>query len=115
LASKLLRIPFVYSVSSVEDSKLFSKPRRTTQKLPVLRYMLAISKNFIVHTFFKLFADGIVCLSKDTAHQLKSPKAVLIYNSMETQAVDFHWPRPYVAWVANLKAIKNPELFYALS
>lgn len=114
-ASKLLRIPFVYSVSSVEDSKLFSKPRRTTQKLSVLAYMLAISKNFIVHAFIKLFADGIVCLSKDTANQLKSPKAVLIYNSMETQAVNFQWPRPYVAWVANLKAIKNPELFYALS
>ena len=32
-------------------------------------------------------------------------------NGMSAEAVPFQWPRPYVAWVANIKPAKRPELF----
>lgn len=34
-----------------------------------------------------------------------------IPNGMSEEAVPFHWPRPYVAWVANIKPAKRPEMF----
>ena len=32
-------------------------------------------------------------------------------NGMSAEAEPFQWPRPYVAWVANIKPAKRPELF----
>ncbi|WP_231362917.1 glycosyltransferase family 4 protein [Thioalkalivibrio sp. ALJ7] len=32
-------------------------------------------------------------------------------NGMSAEAEPFLWPRPYVAWVANIKPAKRPELF----
>lgn len=42
-----------------------------------------------------------------------SPVASAYYvpNAMSTEAEPFHWPRPYVAWIANIKQAKRPELF----
>lgn len=38
-------------------------------------------------------------------------EAHYIPNGMRAEAEPFQWPRPYVAWVANIKPAKRPELF----
>ena len=63
------------------------------------------------------FYDGAISLSIDLLHRLPPPPLgpshrAVIYNSMTDEDVQpFHWPRPYIAWVANLKACKNPHQF----
>ncbi len=63
------------------------------------------------------FYDGAISLSINLLHRLPPPPRgpdhrAVIYNSMTDQDVrPFHWPRPYIAWVANLKACKNPNHF----
>lgn len=36
-------------------------------------------------------------------------------NGMISDALPFHWERPYVAWVANIKPAKQPELFIGVA
>lgn len=38
-----------------------------------------------------------------------------IFDAMECEAEPFEWPRPFVAWVAQLKDYKHPEDFVALA
>lgn len=61
------------------------------------------------------FFDGVVSLSMNLLERVPPLPAgpthrEAIYNSMKDDEVEpFRWPRPYVAWVANLKRCKNPE------
>ena len=67
------------------------------------------------------FFDGVVSLSLNLLQRvpdqpLGPPRRRAIYNSMDDGRIaPFYWPRPYVAWVANLKRCKNPEHFVALA
>ena len=67
------------------------------------------------------FFDGVVSLSSNLLqrvppHPVGPKRRAAIYNCMEDDEVaPFRWPRPYIAWVANLKRCKNPEQFIELA
>ena len=69
---------------------------------------------------FRYF-DGVITLSMNLLQRVPDepfgpPQRAAIYNSMDHKSIaPFFWPRPYVAWVANLKQCKNPEHFLGLA
>ena len=60
-------------------------------------------------------ADAIVVNNRDHLRLVGTGPASHIPNSVETRKSDFSWPRPYVAWVANLKPAKRPEALIPLA
>lgn len=127
LLCRALDMKTVFSVSSPKDIEPWEcftgdasvtwSPRgaKTLAKRSVQQLMSRISYEGFRHL------DGVVTLSTNLLHRVPDqpfgpPRREAIYNSMEqTPVKPFYWPRPYVAWVANLKRCKNPEQFLALA
>jgi glycosyltransferase involved in cell wall biosynthesis len=106
---KFYRSKFIFSIAAFEDVKKWSYyPQPLFTKLT---QMVSSRINYIGYRF----VDGIVSLRNDFLPMLPDYpglKRTLIYNSMELgSATPFQWGKPYVAWVASIKQIKNPEFF----
>jgi glycosyltransferase involved in cell wall biosynthesis len=62
------------------------------------------------------WVSGVVCQTPEQLAATPKPRAIVIPNSAQMRrSIPFSWPRPYVAWVANLKASKRPELCVELA
>lgn len=59
--------------------------------------------------------DGFVVQHRGQARGLPEERTRVIHNSAYATAGAFRWPRPYVAWVANVKSRKRPERFVELA
>jgi len=59
--------------------------------------------------------DGFIAQHEGQALGLAPERTRVIHNSAFVEVTPFAWPRPYVAWVANLKRRKRPESFVALA
>ena len=62
------------------------------------------------------WVSGVVCQTPEQLAATTTHRAIVIPNSAHpNHGKPFSWPRPYVAWIANLKASKRPELCVALA
>jgi len=127
IVAKLAGCKFVYSMSSLNDSKFwnfngfiyFTKPG--WYKRNWLYYLLHDYFYInIVHSAFNYLAipfivDGVIGMNSDYLENVLNKRKIHIHDSVTTETKDFYWPKPYVVWVANLKNIKNPEKFFDLA
>jgi glycosyltransferase involved in cell wall biosynthesis len=62
------------------------------------------------------WVSGIVCQTPEQLEAVPIRSSIVIPNSSQPPGlVQFSWPRPYVAWIANLKAAKRPEMCIGLA
>jgi glycosyltransferase involved in cell wall biosynthesis len=117
------RIKLVFAITSISDTKRYKIIRLPEiNKLKIkkrIRSLMRVVKVFMlsfINSYGCYFVNGATSVRKSLLINLSSfrkkvPK-VCIYDSMETKLSEkFKWKKPYVIWVANLKKIKNPELF----
>ena len=61
------------------------------------------------------YVSAAVSLNRDYTDRLPVPLRFHIPDSMDGTIEPFSWPRPFVAWVAQLKDYKHPEEFVELA
>lgn len=61
------------------------------------------------------FVDPLVTPSRDLLGRAPVRRQIVIPNMMETDSIPSTWPRPQIAWVANIKPRKRPEAFVELA
>jgi len=108
-------IPVLFSVSNRNDLRRF----RPELLLPGLRPGKTLenwhrfSQNLQNHrALYRV--DGIANQCRELMGQIKGVPEIYFPNSMPDRAEPFRWPRPYCAWVANLKDRKRPGAFIRL-
>lgn len=110
-AAKMMRrrgLPIVFAISCISD---------TTVLPPLSRLRCAGARGIVKRTVISAWnhrgfkwVSGVTSLNPDYVGVVDTPKQTFIPNSMPSDRELFIWPRPYVVWVANIKAHKRPEL-----
>ena len=109
------RVPVVLAVAHVNDVSLWINAPRAQGGLrdrqAELRHRLAHRRSW------RAFADVAAVASQREDFLGRAPVALQrhVPNVVDPTTEPFDWPRPYVAWVANLKARKRPELLVPLA
>ena len=109
------RVPVVLAVAHVNDvSRWTTAPRvqgGLRDRQADLRHRLAHRRSW------RAFADVAAVASQREDFLGRVPVALQrhVPNVVDPTTAPFDWPRPYVAWVANLKARKRPELLVPLA
>jgi glycosyltransferase involved in cell wall biosynthesis len=130
LIAKLLGITFVYALSHISDSRVWVR----SGNRPLERLSTAFSEGVDARAIVRsltmlvdpllsalnysgvpLFVDAAVHQISTTKNTLPVRRQILIRNSMTDEASPFQWPRPYVVWVASIKAKKNPSVYLQLA
>jgi glycosyltransferase involved in cell wall biosynthesis len=106
-------VPLVVAVSHWHDLlawRIKASPQETA--LGMFKRLLLERWNFSGYRW----VSGVVCQTREQLAAAPKLRAVVIPNSARMRrSLPFSWPRPYVAWVANLKASKRPELCVELA
>jgi len=109
-------IPLVYAISSLQDvtpwARHHSDDPMSPRRAASLLWQMAKSR-----WNWRALArvSGAVSLNPDYTPRLPVANRTTIADAMETQAQPFDWPRPYVAWVAQLKDYKQPAAYVELA
>lgn len=113
---KPLQIKVVFSVSHIHDLEPFAyKPIPNLSVLSRVKRRLGhLIKGFQFQRAFKKL-DGVICNNPTHLNLIQHPNKIYIPNSPFLEFTAFSWPKPYVAWVGNIKAHKHPELFIDLA
>lgn len=101
------KIPVVFAVSHVNDLKPWVWHRPSKGIIPKLRQLVRRRWN---RGGFR-HVTALTTNNRDLLPMSPVIEAHYIPNGMRAEAEPFQWPRPYVAWVANIKPAKRPELF----
>lgn len=109
LLAKRFSIPFVFGVSALSDVRR----RRQSERLTV-RSLGRILRDATSHYALR-FVDGATSLNQDYLDLVPVRSRVHLPNAVSDETVPFTWNRPFVIWVANIKASKQPEAFVALA
>lgn len=118
LVTRAFRVPLVFGVSGIENVTVCRPwPRGTFSQISHLRkvkrvfgWLLDNARSLANYAGY-LLAQGAVSNSDDLLSRIPVQRKVRIHNSVVSGLVPFHWPRPYVVWVANLKPGKRPEAY----
>jgi glycosyltransferase involved in cell wall biosynthesis len=101
---------FLYALSHDDDTRLL--PGRTALGSPGSAWRSLVAG---LNALGKYRVDGFVAQHDGQARGLSPHKTRVIHNSAFAERAEFDWPRPFVAWVANVKARKRPERFVELA
>jgi glycosyltransferase involved in cell wall biosynthesis len=131
VAARLIGSKFIFSMSHINDARLFVYSGQTifagnSSKRAGQRYWRSVFKDLVhlrpFRSFFNymavpLLVDGVVSNNADYLRKITHQEKKAIPNSMPMPlaALEFDWPRPYVIWVANIKASKNPQMYLELA
>ncbi len=114
--SKKRKIPFVFAVSHINDTKRFAykKPNYTGLK----KIISLVKQIFFSAWNFRAF-ESINAISFQLNNQKKQSiigkkKYRVIWNSAFIGRKTFNWENPYCLWVANIKPSKQPEKYIEL-
>lgn len=110
-----LGVPIVFAVSHIDDTKRFTflaNPR--SGPLQALRAVKQVASSYFNYFGFR-YVSGVSYLNEDFLGRLPISPSAFVPNSVDETTTPFEWPRPYVAWVANIKMNKRPEFFYRLA
>jgi len=109
-------VPLVFAASSLQDVQAYSYHRshapRTLRRLASIAWQ-RLKSRWNWSGFRRVSAA--VSLNPDYTEYLPVARRRHIPDSMETDAVPFHWPRRFVAWVAQIKDYKNPGAYVDLA
>lgn len=116
LAAKLSGVPLIFAASSLQDVQAWSfhasNQRWTLRRFASVAFQRLRSRwNWLGFHF----VDGAVSLNTDYTDRLPVKNRMHIADSMGSVAEPFNWPRPFIAWVAQLKNYKHPEEFVELA
>ena len=116
LLARLHGATFLFALSHDHDP-LFWPPRPSAPGEPLRRRLRRALTRLedTVNWGGRFFVDGWVAQHKGQAAVLPPARTRLIHNSVLTEGTAFEWPRPWVAWVGNLKPRKRPEAFLELA
>lgn len=108
-------IPIVFSMSHISDTKpwtYLANPRKgLVQFLKAVKQGLTSAYNYRGYKYI----SGAACLNQNFMGLLPVEKQKYLPNSIDTTAIPFTWPRPFVLWVSNLKRQKQPEMYVKLA
>ncbi len=109
-------IPLVFAVSSKRDTQRFAYAQKKGMNAfrKVLYYLKHMMSSAIAYHYIKK-VDAVTVLNSQYLNILPVKKQATIWNAASLSKETFSWPKPFVLWVANLKAIKRPEIFVKLA
>ena len=109
------KIPIVFAISNVNDTKLYS--HRENFKHGLISILKGVKQSLLnLYNWMGLkYISGVTANNPDHINLLPNTTQCFIPNSIDTNLVQFSWPRPYVIWVANIKPAKRPELYVKLA
>jgi len=132
LASKLARVRFVFAMSSLGDSRVWSYSGQAP--MPALwageegwhanpiawarrlaSHLVSSCRGALNYLAIPTLVDGVVSLNADYLRRIPVRAKATIRNSMDSTCADFIWPRPYVVWVSNIKEGKDPDAYLRLA
>lgn len=124
LQARLARAVFVFACSHDDDTRAFGTSsgapptgspraggRALLGRLRRAWWRLEGGLNSLGHAL----ADGHVAQHRGQAEGLRAETTRVIHSSVLSERAPFRWQRPFVVWVANLKARKRPEAFLELA
>lgn len=109
------RIPIVFAVSHINDTKLCS--HRENIKNGPKSILKAIKQSILTcwnHTGFR-YVQGVTVDNNDHLRLAPVKNKIFIPNTITKEASPFAWDRPYIIWVSNIKPAKRPELYVNLA
>lgn len=109
-------VPLVFAASSLQDVQAFSyhakHARWTPRRLASVVWQCLRSRwNW---SGFR-WVSAAVSLNAEYTQRIPVARRCHIPDSMEATAEPFHWPRRFVAWVAQIKDYKNPGAYVELA
>lgn len=108
-------IPVVFAMSHISDSKYFTSVENPFKGL--VQFLRAAKQGLLNawnHQGYK-YVSGVTTMNPDFLKLLPVEEQCFVPNSVDTTAVPFAWPRPYIVWVSNIKPAKQPELYVKLA
>jgi glycosyltransferase involved in cell wall biosynthesis len=113
VATRLKRqdLPLVFAVSNANDVRAWvwhQSPQRLHRK--VRRFFSHLWQ----HGGFR-YVDALTSLNKDYLGIAPVATQHFVPNAMIADRATFNWPRPYCAWIANIKTHKRPEMLVELA
>jgi glycosyltransferase involved in cell wall biosynthesis len=117
---KWMRVKVVFAIAHINDTRKWAHKvrleavtwRARTQKFAAsIRPALASRLNYL--GFYGV--DGVVAQLQQQTGKLPVPREVQIANSVAETRTSFHWPRPFIVWIATIKTAKNPDQFIELA
>jgi hypothetical protein len=103
-------IKIIFAISHLNDVLKWGGYRRRVKGQSIIKYTYFNIKRVLLSRWnyrgFK-YIDGVTTLNKKYLNKLPVDLQEYIPNSMNLETTDFSWHRPYVFWVANLKAQKK--------
>lgn len=121
LLLKLLGKKVVFAISHINDVKKWSHKVRyntstTWTRLRSWSRAVRPALSGRINHLGLAFVDGVVAQLQSQLDQLSARRSCVIPNSVEIPDMQaFQWPKPFIAWIANIKPAKNPELFLELA
>ncbi|VFQ47459.1 glycosyltransferase family 4 protein [Desulfoluna butyratoxydans] len=111
----LMNIPFVFAISHINDTKRFSYkpvPIGSLKAIPkaVAKITLQMLRSAWNYSAIRK-SNAVTSNNKSFLKKLTHDERFGIWNAVNLASTQFNWPRPYICWVANIKAEKRPEKF----
>ncbi len=121
LIARLMNVKFVFSTAHIRDIKQLDPimPNFSGDFISSsLSIVLIIFKN--IRNWFNFFGHyfetAVVSNNADQLNKLPAKKQLTVHDGFISPDVQpFIWPRPYVVWIANIKARKQPEMYVKLA
>lgn len=117
------KIPVVFSISSLNDVSKWSHKKQILDPNIGIKHKISFIKSMYlgrINYYAYNFISGVVSLRSDfldvIPNNIEMEDKIQINDSMDIHFKDnFHWRKPFVVWVANIKKSKNPEIFIDLA
>ena len=103
-------VPVVMAASHADDLRRWATPPSARRQGPARWAEVARDRlrSALGHAALRR-VDGLVVNNADQLDLVPVTPRAFIPNGVDRRTEPFAWPRPYLAWVANLKPAKRPE------
>lgn len=107
-------VPFVFAVAHIGDLRFFP----TWDRLKCCQGIYGACRTTLRAMWNHgglTRVSGLTSVNPDFIGKIETERQLFIPNGMSDAREPFSWPRPYVVWVANIKAVKRPEVCVKLA
>jgi glycosyltransferase involved in cell wall biosynthesis len=115
--SRKRKIPFVFAVSHINDTKLFAHKEANYTGI---KKIISITKQILFSVWnFRAFnfIDAVIFQLSNQKRKsiVKKKRSIVIWNSAFIEKKTFSWKKQYCLWVANIKSSKQPEKYIKIA